>query len=217
MSSPYMDTIELKKHLPTSLITHAALKGLLQKSYSKVNDKIANLVEKGELISLKKGFYVFSQPYRTSPLDMIAVANGLYAPSYVSFEYALSLHGMIPERVSEITSATFKNNKLYSTPIGRFSYQKIPMKAYPFGIDWHFDEVEGGRFIATPEKALCDKIRYDRGIGTLSQTQMLDYLYEDLRIDLVQPLDVKMIEVIAEAYRSRNLKTLAILLKKGKL
>lgn len=124
---------------------------------------------------------------------------------------------MIPERVSEITSATYKNNKLYDTAIGRFSYQKIPIKAYPHGIDWHFDEVEGGRFIATPEKALCDKIRYDRGIGTLSQTQMIDYLYEDLRIDFIHALDVHMIESIAEAYRSRNLKTLAILLKKEKI
>jgi hypothetical protein len=29
---------------------------------------------------------------------------------------------MIPERVSEITSATCKNEKLFETPIGRFSF-----------------------------------------------------------------------------------------------
>lgn len=210
-----MDTIDLKQQLSTSLITHSQLKSLLEKSYSNVNDKIANLVKRGDLISLKKGFYVFSIPYRTHSLDLIAVANDLYAPSYISFEYALSMHGMIPERVSEITSATTKNNKLYETPIGRFSYKKIPLKAYFLGVDWSFDELEGGRFFATPEKALCDKIRYDRGIGTFSQKQMLDYLYEDLRIDFVKPLDVQMIEEIAEAYRSRNLRTLAILIKKG--
>lgn len=212
-----MEAIDLKQYLSTSLVTHVQLRSLLQKSYSNVNDKIANLVKRGDLIGLKKGFYVFSKPYRTHPLDLMAVANGLYAPSYISFEYALSMHGMIPEGVIEVTSATSKSNKLYETPIGRFSYKKIPMKAYYLGVDWSFDELEGGRFFATAEKALCDKIRYDRGIGTLSQTEMLDYLYEDLRIDFVKPLDIQMIEEIAEAYRSRNLRTLATLLKKGKL
>lgn len=212
-----MDTIELKRHLSTSLITHLQLMSLLGKSYSNVNDKIANLVKRGDLISLKKGFYVFSEPYRTNPLDLMAVANGLYAPSYISFEYALSMYGMIPEKVIEITSATSKNNKLYDTPIGRFSYKKVPLKAYSLGVDWSFDEFEGGRFFATPEKALCDKIRYDRGIGTLNQGDMLDYLLEDLRLDFVKPLDAQMIDEIAEAYRSRNLRTLAVLLRKGKL
>ena len=33
------------------------------------------------------------------------------------------------------------------------------------GVDWLYDEVNGGKFIAIAEKALCDKIRGDRGIG----------------------------------------------------
>ena len=58
---------------------------------------------------------------------------------------------MIPERVSEVTSATSKNEKLFDTPIGRFSYKKVSSDAYSLGIDWIYDDVEGGRFIATAE------------------------------------------------------------------
>ncbi len=212
-----MKTIELRNALPLSIFSHEMLYSLLEKSVSNVNDKIANLVKSGELIRLKKGFYTFSKAYLTRPIDLISVANTLYSPSYVSFDYALSFYGMIPERVSEITSATSKNEKLFDTQIGRFSYKKTLLQAYSLGVDWFYDENDGGRFIATREKALCDKIRYDRGIGTLTQNAMLQYLKYDLRLEITTPLDNRLIEEIATAYRSKNLKTLAQLVYKGKL
>lgn len=212
-----MKTIELKNALPLSVISHDMLYALLEKSFNNVNDKISNLVKSGELVRLKKGFYTFSKAYLTRPIDLISVANTLYAPSYVSFDYALSYYGMIPEKVSEITSATSKNEKLFCTPIGRFSYKKVPLQAYSLGVDWLYDDAQGGRFIATPEKALCDKIRYDRGIGTLTQRAMVEYLKYDLRFDITKSLDAKLIEEIATTYRSKNLKILATIIEKGKL
>ena len=212
-----MKTIELKNALPLSIFSHEMIYSLLEKSISNVNEKISNLVRNKELIRLKKGFYTFSKLYQTKPINLISVANTLYSPSYVSFDYALSYYGMIPERVSEVTSATSKNEKLFDTPIGRFSYKKISLDAYSLGIDWIYDDIEGGRFIATAEKALCDKIKYDRGIGTLTQASMIEYLKYDLRIDISIPLNYELIEIIAIAYKSRNLKTLATIVKKGKL
>lgn len=212
-----MKTIELKNALPLSIFSHEMIYSLLEKSISNVNDKISTLVKSGELVRLKKGFYTFSKLYQTKPINLISVANTLYSPSYVSFDYALSYYGMIPERVSEVTSATSKNEKLFDTPIGRFSYKKISLDAYSLGIDWIYDDIEGGRFIATAEKALCDKIKYDRGIGTLTQASMIEYLKYDLRIDISIPLNYELIEIIAIAYKSRNLKTLATIVKKGKL
>jgi predicted transcriptional regulator of viral defense system len=212
-----MKTIELRNALPSSVFSHEMINALLEKSITNVNDKISNLVKSGELIRLKKGFYTFSKPYLVNPIDLISVANTLYAPSYVSFDYAMSYYGMIPERVSEITSATSKNEKLFDTPIGRFSYKKIPMRAYSIGVDWIYDDVEGGRFIATPEKALCDKIRYDRGIGTLTQNSMIEYLKYDLRLDIANSLNIDLIDEISTAYKSKNLNTLSSILQKGKL
>ncbi|MFK5881015.1 MAG: hypothetical protein QM482_02270 [Sulfurospirillum sp.] len=113
-----MKTIEIKNALPLSVFSHEMLYALIEKTVSNVNDKISNLVKSGELIRLKKGFYTFSKPYLTKPIDLISVANILYTPSYVSFDYALSFYGMIPERVREIASATSKNKKIFDTPIG---------------------------------------------------------------------------------------------------
>ncbi len=212
-----MKPIEIKNAINIPLFTHDMLFNILKYSVKNVNEKISNLVKSGDIIRLKRGVYYMGKDYTESAPDVISVANLLYAPSYVSFEYALSFYGMIPERVSEVISATMKHPKLFETPLGRFRYIKVPQEAYSLGVDWLYDEKEGGMFIATPEKALCDKIRYDRGIGTLTQKSMIEYLLYDLRLDNFAKLDSVMIETIASAYRSRNLQTLSRVISKGKL
>jgi hypothetical protein len=89
------------------------------------------------------------------------------------------------------------------------------MEVYALGVDWLYDERDGGKFIATPEKALCDKIRGDRGVGRLKQEKMREYLMCDLRIEweALLELDVGLIEEIANKYKSYNLKSLSSILK----
>lgn len=211
-----MNTIQLQKNITTNVFTHDQLYSVLESRVNNVNAKISYMVKKGVLVRLKQGVYIFGNDYRQSPVNLIAAANLLYAPSYVSFDYALSYYGLIPERVYEITSATLHANKLYETPIGRFSYKSIPLKAYSLGIDWLYDKTNGGQLIATPEKALCDKIRYDRGLGRLSQDKAINYLEYDLRIelDMLATLDVELIHTIADAYRSNILHTIATVISK---
>ncbi len=211
-----MNTMQLQKNIPTAIFTHDQLYSVLESQVNNVNAKISYMVKKGDLIRLKQGVYIFGDDYRQSPINLFSAANILYAPSYVSFDYALSYYGLIPERVYEITSATLRANKLYETPIGRFSYKSIPLKAYSLGIDWLYDQKSGGQLIATPEKALCDKIRYDRGLGRLSQEKAIKYLEYDLRIefDMLITLDTELIDAIADAYKSNILHTIATVITK---
>ncbi len=213
-----MNIVEIRKHIPTAVFTHELLESTLVDEVSNVNSKIAYMVNKGELIRLKKGLYALGEDYQTASIDTISLANILYAPSYVSFDYALSYYGLIPERVYEITSATMRMKKEFDTPLGRFTYKPVPLQAYALGIDWLYDDIHGGKLIATSEKALCDKIRSDRGIGRLSQEKLRDYLEFDLRIDmdLLYTLDASLILEIAIAYRSSNLKNLSKLISKRK-
>ncbi len=148
-----MNIQKLKKALKTSIFTHEEIANLLKDEVSNVNAKISYMVKQEILIRLKKGLYVFSELYRDSSVDIISVANRLYTPSYVSFDYALSYYGLIPERVYEVTSATLHAKKVFEKPLGRFSYRPIPMDVYALGVDWLYDEVNGGKFIATPRKS----------------------------------------------------------------
>jgi predicted transcriptional regulator of viral defense system len=213
-----MNIYQLSKQIPLSVVTHDQIEAILSPYVNNINAKISYMVKKGELLRLKKGVYVFGEECRINSIDMISIANTLYAPSYVSFEYALSYYGLIPERVYEITSATMRMKKEFPTPVGRFTYKVVPLQAYALGVDWSYDKTYGGKLIATAEKALCDKIKSDRGIGRLSQAKLEMYLEHDLRIDmdLLFDLDSGLIEAIARAYRSSNLHNLAKFINKRK-
>lgn len=65
------------------------------RQYKDPKHRIFNMSRKGEIISLKRGLY---ETDSTTP--GLVLANSLLGPSYLSFEYALSYYGLIPERVT---------------------------------------------------------------------------------------------------------------------
>lgn len=89
----------------------------LSHDYKQPHIKLKQMVKKGELVKVVRGLY--EDDKNTSP-HLLAAA--IYGPSYISFEYALSRYGLIPELVQTVTSATFKKgkNKTYETPFGTF-------------------------------------------------------------------------------------------------
>ena len=46
---------------------------------------------------IRKGLYAFGEPLRRAPISRELLANLIYGPSYISLDYALSYHGLIPE------------------------------------------------------------------------------------------------------------------------
>lgn len=111
---------------------------------------LRQLVNDGLLVRLKKGVYTLS----IDPPSEEEVANVLYKPSYVSFEYALSYYGIIPETVYQITSATTKSTRLFTVGHNSFAYFTIKKKAYTGYI--LAQRGEKRFYIAEPEKALVD-------------------------------------------------------------
>lgn len=102
------------------------------------------------ILQLKRGFYVFPDAL---PPD-VYVANKLYSPSYVSLEFALSYHGVIPETVYEITSVTTKATRRFETMGKIFSFRKIKKAAYT---GYEIQKQQGLSFyIANAEKAFVD-------------------------------------------------------------
>lgn len=106
--------------------------------------------KQGFISQLKRGLYVFPD---FSPPD-VCIANKLYSPSYISLEFALSYHGVIPETVYEITSVTTKATRRFETLGKIFSYRKIKRAAYT---GYETQKQQGLSFyIADAEKAFVD-------------------------------------------------------------
>lgn len=177
----------------------------LSLEYKQPDIKLKQMVKKGELIKVIRGLYVDDRS--TSPH---LLAGAIYGPSYISFEYALSRYGLIPERVSTITSATYRKgkNKTYETPFGVFCYSDIPTVAYPHEVT--LKEENGLVFqIALPEKAICDTLYKERPVGSVKALKAL--MFEDLRIDkdVFNSLDKDKLFSLAALYTKKNLQLLA--------
>ena len=182
------------------------------KEYSRPRDKITGLLRRGEIIRVKKGLYIFGEKYRRRPYAREVLANLMYGPSYISLEYALQYHGLIPERVEAVTSVALGRSRRFATPVGLFTYWGIAREAFWLGMDQY--ATESGQFflMAGPEKALCDKIQQDRGATSGAMPDLQEYLAGQLRIDveLLADLDPDRIEGIAAGYHSRKLQGLVL-------
>lgn len=194
------------KSLPNPVVNHATLIGMLG-NYARPNDKISNLIAKQELFPLKRGLYLTANLHE-SYYELIA--NHLYGPSYVSRHWALAYYGLISERVSVVTSMCIARSRQIKTSQGLFHYQAIPASYYSVGIT----SIQQGNIafmIATPEKALTDLLVSTRYLRIQSQAAMLDYLENDLRMDVddLATLDISKLHAYADlGYKSNMLRQL---------
>jgi len=189
--------------------SHGALLPLLS-DYARPNDKISEWLASGSLISLKRGLYVVGAPWRKETLCLPLIANRLYGPSCVSLEYALAWHGLIPERVVEITSVCTLRGREFENALGRFSYIKIPQQLFSLGLT--IEAIENQHFwLASPTKAVCDTVLLTRNLRAFGKASMQTFLFDDLRIDeeLLCDFDDSVLEGYASSgYKPRQFRAL---------
>ncbi len=190
-----MKLIKELKYLKATSFTHATLLSHLSE-YKNPNDEIKQMLKHGELIQVKQSLYIRGDSYHDKTASKEHLANLIYDPSYISLDYALSFYGLIPKKVYEITSVTTEMAKEYNTPLGTFTYIKSPITIYPIGINTVENEDGISYMIASPEKALCDKVLFTKSLGITSIKAMTAYIKDDLKIDLdvLQKLDLKIIQ-----------------------
>lgn len=177
-------------------------------TYSDIQGKIRRDIRDGHLKPIVRGLYETN-----SNTPGYYMSSYIYGPSYLSFEYALSYYGLIPERVTTYTSASFNKHKTktYQTPFGNYVYKDVPSMAFPFGI--RIVEENGYVYhIASKEKALCDKLYDAKPVHSVKQLRSL--LFDDLRIDPNEfdTLDKHVLKQLVSKYRSNNLVLLQKLL-----
>jgi predicted transcriptional regulator of viral defense system len=196
------EIVRIRRTIAHDVFDYPALTEALSR-YSKPRDKLTKLLGSGAVIRIKKGLYCFSEDFRKEPVSREYLANLIYGPSYVSLDYALSFYGLIPERVDVVTSVTMRRSRGFNTPFGMFYYRMLTDNRYTYGADLE----QSGKvsfLIATPEKALFDKVWTDKRFHGVSISDYNSYLTEDLRIDLeaLANLDLSRAQSIAINYES---------------
>ena len=156
-------------------------------------------VKAGKLIRLRKGLYTVPDSERKAGLSLRLASNTLLSPSYISLEYVLSAYGLIPERVKEITAVTSHKTSRFVNPLGTFSYRHIKRTAFA-GFKSQKDEFSFPVLVATPEKALLDKIYLD-SIGKITG----EILTEDLRLQNTGILKTSVLKKLARLFKSAKM------------
>lgn len=180
------------------------------KDYANPLDKIRRETEKGNLIRLNRGIYETE-----GDTDPCLLASVILSPSYLSFDYALSYYGLIPEKVYTITSASLnvRKNRTYLNRFGRYEYSDIPEQAFSEGLVCLEKEGRSIR-MASMEKAVCDSLYKWRKVQSIRDLKIL--LFEDKRIDeeIFENSDFELMTRLASLYHCRNTDLLIKLIRK---
>jgi len=179
-------------------------------SYANPLDKIKRDAKSGVIFRINRGVYETD-----SNVDPYLLAASILSPSYLSFDFALSYYGLIPEKVVSITSASLnvRKNKTFINAFGRFEFSDIPSEVFSEGITY----IENGSYtvkIATKEKAICDSLYKWRVVKNVAQLKEL--LFTDKRIDemVFSTCDFELMSRLAALYHKTNLNLLIKLIRK---
>lgn len=200
----------MNKHLTHTLLNHkrawltsVSFDKVLGGSIDRQRAIVKRAVQEGWLQKLRNELYIPGEKLGKAQgvVHPFLYAAPIYNPSYISLESALSYHGLIPEAVYTTTSVTTKPAKTFSTPLGLYSYEKMPAPLFYTGVmidkigPWNF-------FIATPIKALCD-IMYTQG----KKWPSLEAASEDLRLDVdeMPALTKKVLSELKDYYHHKDI------------
>ena len=115
---------------------------------------LSRWVKKGYITKLRQDWYVFSELQREPDMARF-IAGKIYSPSYISLHTALSIYGIIPEAVTQITCVTSNRTTSYSNSFGQFYYQSVKPELF-FGYKQEPVRRGGSYLVAEPEKAIID-------------------------------------------------------------
>jgi predicted transcriptional regulator of viral defense system len=138
-----------------TIFSNAEFKRLFNTTPNQTKTFLEDYTKRGLLKRLKRGLYSL----QIQPPSEEEIANALLRPSYISFEYALAYHNVLPEMVYTVTSATTKDTRQFVIEDKTFSYYTIKKEAYT-----GYEAVQKGErqkiLIAEPEKALADYLYF---------------------------------------------------------
>ena len=171
--------------------------GSPQRQFSLLKRAVAS----GEVVRVHRGLYCLATKYLRQKLDPLVLAQRIYGPSYISLETALSYHGWIPEAVYAITSVSLDRSREYDTPLGHFSFTRVPQEIFYAEVQ-RVEHDDGGSFLlASPLKALADYVYVHKCTWDAARP-----VVESLRVDesLLAGIETDGLDRLLANYSSRR-------------
>ncbi len=197
-------TGKMFENAPYGYFTSHDVATLFPDSPDKRYGLVKRAIAAGEIIHIRRGLYCLAPKFQKKRLNLYALAEHIYGPSYISLESALSWHGWIPEAVYILTSASLGKSKEFKTPLGLFSYKRVPQKVFYAGVDRLTDEAGDAFLMASPIKALADYVYVHNKNWTAIKPAAQSLRIEQEEFESVESDDL---EKLIENYTSRRVET----------
>jgi len=159
-----------------------------------------------EILRLKPGLFLLAPPFRKSEPHPFVLAAALHSPSHVSLESALAHHGLIPEAVYQVSSVTTARSREFSTPVGVFTFRRVPARAPRAGVEAVEIARNAWAFVASPLRAIADSVYLNKDISW--RRDGVGYLTDSLRIeeDDLRTLSLAPLDGILDSIRNRRVR-----------
>lgn len=166
-----------------------------------LRNQLSGWKKKRLILELRKGQYILNETDRKVTPSRVFLANQIYAPSYISTEYALGYYDLIPERVVDVTSVTPRKTACFENPFGTFVYQHIGVHSL-LGFVERKDENDLSFMIATPEKSIIDFFYLNLARFTINRPDIFEVSYRFQNLDQI---DLRYLRDIASCFQSKKL------------
>ena len=190
---------------PGGLFDETAVRNLLDdRSEAARKVLVHRAVSAGEIIRLRPGLFLLAPEFRKTHPHPFVVAAMLHSPSHVSLESALSHHGLIPEAVFQVGSVTSARSRTFHTPVGVFSFVRVPSSGPRAGVQALKVDGQSWAFVATPLRAVADLIYTRRDVSWAKDG--FAFLTESMRIerDDLEEISFESLDEVCESLRSRR-------------
>lgn len=179
--------------IPKGYFSFADLRKISALADNSLSVAVSRLLKSGKIISLVKGIYAVD----IAKISWEKFAVEIYAPSYLSFEWALGHYDILSQKTYGLTLATTRQTKKIGTPAGMIIYRHVKPNLF-----WGYKK-EDGSLMAEPEKAFLD-------LAYLSLNGYAKFDLDEMNLDL---LDKKKIKAYLKKIKSSKLFSLISKLK----
>lgn len=151
-----MNWLDFLKEFSGTPLFHSSLLDVFPDDRRSIQVQLSRWVAAGKISRIRRGWYLIEKPWRAKEVPIPFIATQIVQPSYLSLDWALRHHGLIPEGVPNPTCITTDRTLRILALSQTFLYHHV-RPALLSGFTQVRIEDENVP-LALPEKALFDKI-----------------------------------------------------------
>jgi hypothetical protein len=182
---------------------HSSMLEVFPESLAQIRVQLSRWVRAGKLVRIRREWYLIDKPWRAREIPPAYIATQIVRPSYLSLEWALEFHGLIPDAVESPTCSTTDRPRMVQALGKTFLYHHLcPDLLTGFGEV----VVEGWPVpVASVEKALFDMIYF-----RLRRNRLSPEWLAELRLQNLEAFDVERFQSFAKKSEKGGLKAAAL-------